>query len=190
MSVSVTFRQMSSTDALKSHATEKVGRISKFLNRPAEAHVVLSLEKYMHKADVTVQSEGLLMRGEDKSEDMYQSIDRAVEKIERQLRRYKDKLHRHHVKENERIKVKLSNVEQSTEATAEQVPADHPPPRVVKTRDIQIRPMSLDEAVMQMDLLHNDFLVFQNSTTMDINVVYRRKDNTLGLIEAQFARPH
>lgn len=190
MTVSVTFRQMGSSDALKSFTQEKVGRISKLLNRPSEAHVVLSLEKYMHKADVTVQSQGLLMRGEDKSEDMYQSIDRAVEKIERQLRRYKDKLHRHHVKEDARLKVRLSEVEQDAAAASEQVPETTEAARVVKTKEIQIRPMSVDDAIMQMDLLHNDFLVFQNNESRDVNVIYRRKDGSLGLIEATLPHAH
>lgn len=189
MAVSVTFRQMDATDALKSFATDKVDRINRMLNRPSETHVVLSLEKYMHKADVTVQSNGLLMRGEDKSEDMYQSIDRAVDKIERQLRRYKGKLRQHHVKEDAKLRVRLSSIEQPEEVrNASEVPEDHAPPTVIKTQEIQIRPMGVDEAIMQMDLLHNDFLVFQNSTSRDINVIYRRKDGTIGLIEATL--PH
>lgn len=184
MAVSVTFRQMEATDSLKSFAAEKVNRINKLLHKPSDAHVVLSLEKYMHKADVTVSANGLLMRGEDKSEDMYQSIDRAVEKIERQLRRYQGKLRSHKGAVDGKFKVRLNVLEQSPESAQPEVPETAPPPKVIRTQEFVAKPMSVDEAIMQMDLLHNDFLVFQNSQSHEINVIYRRKDGNIGLIEA------
>lgn len=185
MAVSVTFRQMEATEALKSHATDKVQRINKLIQKPTEAHVVLSLEKYMHKADVTVSANGLQMRGQDKSEDMYQSIDRAVEKIERQLRRYQGRLKNHKTSGDGKYKVRLNVLEhESASEPTKDVPAEAVPARVVRTKEFVARPMTTEEAIMQMDLLHNDFLVFQNSGTHEINVIYRRKDGNFGLIEA------
>lgn len=187
MPVAVTFRHMEPTNALKDFAAEKVGRINKMLSKPMEAHVVLSLEKYMHKADVTLSANGLLMRGEEKSEDMYQSIDRAVDKIERQLKRYQGKLRKHKAREEGKYKVRINVLEPDEAVRGHEVPEDHPPPKVIRTREFLARPMSVDEAIMQMDLLHSDFLVFQNSATQEINVLYRRKDANFGLIET--ARP-
>lgn len=184
MQVSVTFRHMEPTHALKSFAQEKVLRINKLFSKPTEAHVVLSLEKYMHKADITVSANGLLMRGEEKSEDMYQSIDRAIDKIERQLKRYQEKLKSHNAREDGKFKVRLNVLEHEAPAPAEVVPENHPAPKVVRTREFMAKPMQVDEAIMQMDLLHNDFLVFQNSATHEVNVLYRRKDGSFGLIEA------
>ncbi|MEW5854316.1 MAG: ribosome-associated translation inhibitor RaiA [Myxococcota bacterium] len=187
MQVSVTFRHMEPTGALKEFANEKVQRINKLFHKPAEAHVVLSLEKYMHKADVTVSANGLMMRGEEKSEDMYQSIDRAIEKIERQLKRYQGKVRNHKAREDGKFKVRLNVLEPDgpvAEANAEVPVESAPAPKVVRTREFVAKPMTVDEAIMQMDLLHNDFLVFQNSATHEINVIYRRKDGNLGLIEA------
>jgi putative sigma-54 modulation protein len=116
---------------------------------------------------------------------MYQSIDRAVDKIERQLRRYQGKLKKHKVHGESRFKVRLAVLEQSSEVgEVNEVPEDHPPPKVIKTQEFSAKPMTADEAIMQMDLLHNDFLVFQNSVTHEINVIYRRKDGNFGLIEA------
>lgn len=183
MPVSVTFRHMEATDSLKSFANDKVSRINKLFHKPTEAHVVLSLERHMHKADVTVNANGLLMRGEDKSEDMYASIDRAVEKIERQLRRYHGRINNHKARDDSRVKVRLKVLE-TDEVQEKPVEEEAKAPKVIKTQEFMAKPMNVDEAIMQMDLLHNDFLVFQNSQTHEINVVYRRKDGAFGLIEA------
>jgi len=176
---------MEATDSLKSFANDKVGRINKLFHKPTEAHVVLSLERHMHKADVTLNANGLLMRGEDKSEDMYASIDRAVEKIEKQLRRYHGRINNHKARDDSRVKVKLNVLEtheEQPETTT--APEEAATRKVIKTNEFMAKPMSVEEAIMQMDLLHNDFLVFQNSQTHEINVVYRRKDGAFGLIEA------
>ena len=183
MHVSVTFRQMEATPALKDFATDKVQKIVKFINKPTDAHVVLSLEKYMHKADISISTNGVQIRGAEKSEDMYASIDRAIEKIERQLKRYREKLKRHQPRASDApFRVRFNVIEGL--AGDEETPSDATPPRVVKTNEYLTSPMTLDEAVMQMDLLDSDLLVFQNVITNQINVIYRRKDETYGLIEA------
>lgn len=138
-------------------------------------------------ADISIHSGSFLLRGREKSEDMYASIDLAMDKIERQLKRYKEKLKGHHGRERvhhrhelvEQLKIRHQVFEATAEPTAE-VDAV----KVVKTNEFLTKPMSVDEAVMQMDLMNNGFLVFTNSTTMEMNVVYHRKDGTIGLIEA------
>src|SRR3712207_4561644 len=96
MQMNITFRQFGTSDSLKEYAREKVDRVNKLLDRAGEAHVVLSLERHLHHADITIHSGSWVLRGREKSEDMYASIDLAMDKIERQLRRYKEKLKNHH----------------------------------------------------------------------------------------------
>ena len=92
MQVTITFRGMESTESLKSYVKERIEHIEKYFDRAVEAHAVLSLERYLHHADITIQAGSYLLRGKVKSEDMYKSIDEAVDKIEKQLKRYKDKM--------------------------------------------------------------------------------------------------
>ncbi len=96
MQLNITFRQFGTSDALKEHARERVERVNRLLDRAGEAHVVLSLERHLHHADITLTSGSWVLRGCDKSDDMYTSIDLAMDKIERQLRRHKDKAKTHH----------------------------------------------------------------------------------------------
>ena len=188
MQVSVTFRHMDPTQALKEFAAEKVAKIQKYVHAPADAHVVLSVEKYMHKADITIKAHGMLMRGKEKSEDMYASIDRAMSKSERQVKRYKDRLAKHQAKQGQDAKVKLNILEAARGGSYQgPLPTDDGgntlPPEITEAKEVEARRMSVDEAIMQMDLLHNDFLVFVNDRTASVNVLYRRPEGNFGLIE-------
>jgi putative sigma-54 modulation protein len=181
MQTNITFRNLSATEALKSYAKEKLERVHKYLDQASEAHVVLAVERHLHHADITVHAGQFFLRGREASDDLYASIDLAMDKIERQLKRYKEKLKErraapHH---NEGIKVRHAVVE-----VADAV-VEH---RVVKSTELPAKPMSVDEAVMQMDLIERDFLIFQNAQSHDINVIYRRKDGNYGLIEAKSQR--
>lgn len=195
MQVSVTFRHMDPTQALKDFASEKVARIEKYIHTPMDANVVLSTERYMHKADITIKAHGFMMRGQEKSEDMYSSIDGAVDKIERQVRKYRKKITNHKPREGQRMKVRLNYMDAPAEAaedaetqpTADEINAA-PPPNIAKTQELDAHPLSINEAIIQMDLMHNDFLVFVNAETNEVNVLYRRQDQGLGLIETH-ARP-
>ncbi|MET0402978.1 MAG: ribosome-associated translation inhibitor RaiA [Cystobacter sp.] len=205
MQLNITFRQFGSSDALKEYAKEKVERVNKYLDRAGEAHVVLSLERHLHHADITIHSGAWVLRGKDKSEDMYASIDSAMDKIESQLRKYKEKIKNHHGRERVHHRQDLVNdfkvrhkvfelaedqavaQEATPEApriVAPSTPAlESPSHRIVRTSDITVRPMPVDEAVMQMNLLNQDFYVFQHATTHEVCVVYRRKDDgQFGLI--------
>jgi len=183
MQLSVTFRHMDATDALKSHAKERVDRIKKYFPDPIMAHVVLSTERgYQHVADVNIQlHNGLLIKGREITEDMYSSIDLVMDKIERQVVRYKEKLHNHKSKED------LSSLPISYRVIAE-AGADRPEQEtqrfhVVKQSKFAAKALSTQDAVMQMNMMHNNFLVFRNQETGQVNVVYKRDDGTYGLIE-------
>lgn len=200
MQLNITFRQFGASDSLKEYAREKVDRVNKYLDRAGEAHVVLSLERHLHHADITIHSGAWVLRGREKSEDMYASIDLAMDKIESQLRRYKEKLKHHHGRDRVHHRQELVNQmrvrhevfevpeqEPALDAHASQAQAAAPQstgPRIVRTQEFLVKPMSSEDAVMQMNLMGNDFLVFQNVQTNEMNVVYRRKDGQYGLIEA------
>jgi putative sigma-54 modulation protein len=174
---------MEPSDSLKEYATDKIMRLKKYINSPADVNVVLAKQKYRYLADIRVMSRGIMMRGEHNTEDMYSSIDLAVDKIERQARKYKDKIRDYEpVKLGEEIMVRHDILDQESMDEEEG-------PRVVRTSEFHAKPMSVDEAVMQMDLLNNDFLVFTNATTRDVNVIYRRSDGNVGLIEAKTRTP-
>jgi putative sigma-54 modulation protein len=123
--------------------------------------------------EITLQVNGLLMRGEEQTEDMYASIDGAVEKVERQVRKFKTKY--------------LNRVQgpKISELLPVQEEKNDDVPRIVRTKRFALKPMSTDEAVMQMELLGHSFFVFRNATTQEVNVVYRRKDGNYGLIEPE-----
>jgi putative sigma-54 modulation protein len=183
--MNITFRHLDPIESLKAYAQEKVERVNKYLDRATEANVVLSLERHLHHAEIRIQSGTWLLRGREKSEDMYASIDLAMDKIERQLKRYKEKLKGHHGRERVHHRQDLVDSMKVRHQVFQSVadPTDAAPV-VVKTNEFLAQPMSVDQAIMQMDLMNNDFLVFTNSTTMEMNVVYHRKDATIGLIEA------
>jgi putative sigma-54 modulation protein len=179
MQVNITFRHLDSTEALKVHARDKVEHIQRYIDRPSEAHVVLYVENLEHKADINLKAGPFLLRGRAKSGDMYASIDAAAEKIERQLKKHKEKLNSHKM-------VERTNGQRAVDVKHQVLDIQKAPSdRVVRSDTFQAKPMSLDEAVLQLDLLNSDFFVFQNAKDQTINVVYRRDDGNLGLIAAQ-----
>ena len=179
MQVNITFRHLESSEALKSHARDKVEHIQRYIDRPTEAHVVLHVENLQHHADINLKAGAFLLRGRAKTNDMYASIDQAAEKIERQLKKHKEKLKNH--KAPASVNGWKPVAVRHDVLAAERQPSD----RVVKSSTFQAKPMSLDEAILQLDLLESQFFVFQNAGDHAINVVYRRADGNLGLIQAR-----
>jgi len=165
---------MDSTSALKDYAEEKVSKVSKYLSRATNAHVILWVEKLEHKAEVLIDAGGIHCRGEAHSENMYKSIDEATDKIVRQVKRYQDNIHSHKHKGGADLAVSHHILEQ----------AEEKPSSIVESKQIQAKPMSVDDAIMQMDLIHNDFFIFQNIDSKQVNVIYRRDNGRFGLIEA------
>ena len=188
MNLSVTFRHMEATDAIKDYAREKLDKIKRYFPDPITAHVVLTTERgYQHLADVVITlHNGIVLKGKESTEDMYSSIDLVMAKIERQVRRYKEKIRIHKGDaELSDIPVAYSVVaasELEVEPEAEVAPAVRRP-NVVRTDEFPARPFTVEEAVMQMNLLGNTFFVFRNRLSGQVNVVYKRDDGDYGLIE-------
>lgn len=194
MQFSVTFRHMDATDALKAYAKERLEKIRKYFPDPIMIHVVMSTEKFHHTVDVQVQlHNGFKMAGTETTENMYSSIDLVSAKIERQVRRYKDKLRTHKVRELTPLPVTHSVIAEhdapgveagngSGEAgAATGKPADEL--ITIKRETVHAAPMSPSEAIMQLNLLDAAFLIFRNDQTGQISVVYKRDGGAYGLIE-------
>ena len=171
MNIIVTGRHLEVTPALKNYVEKKVKRFDRYLSNISEAIVTLGVEKYRHKAEVLLKVNGMLIQAEGITGDVYASIDEVAEKLERQIKKYKEKLVSHRKSEGKTV------------AASAEVPLPGEVGRIIKNKRFELKPMSPDEAVMQMELLDKDFFVFTNDTSGSINVIYRRKDGNFGLIE-------
>ncbi len=173
MQVTVIGRHMEATEALKQYATEKFSRLDKYLPKTVQVVVTLSVvKKVHHTAEAVIKSNGLLIQASEETEEMYSAIDLLIEKIERRVRRYKEKLvdHKHQTGKTE-------VVGRTAEAAEERIP------QIIKTKRFDLKPMLPEEAVMQMELLDKSFFIFANAGSGLVNVIYKRKDGNVGLIE-------
>lgn len=178
MQLSVTFRHLESSDALKHYVQERTSRLTKDIDRPLESQVTLSVQKFMQTADVVINADGIRIAGQESHEDMYAAIDLVMDKIERQVKKYKGKIRKHKPSQGKQITWRRDIYEQESFE-------DDREPVVVRTENYFVKPMSVDEAAMQMDLSQQEFLVFNNASTQTVNVLYRRKDGNYGLIVPQ-----
>jgi putative sigma-54 modulation protein len=170
-------RNVTVSDSLKDYALEKLAKLEKHLNDAARLELELQVEKNPsiaenQVAEATVWTKGPVLRARESSKDMRASIDLLVEKLERQASRYRDKRRR-------------GPGRGQAQVDSRPVIADSEEPRIVKTKQFPVKPMSPEEAVLQLELVGHDFFVFQNAETNDVNVVYRRRDGNYGLIEPQ-----
>lgn len=183
MHFSVTFRHMDATDPLKEYAVEKLHKIRKYFPDPIQAHVVLSAEKHLNHADVNITlHNGIGLKGRESTEDMFSSIDLVMAKIERQVRKYKERIRAHKPATGPGVHVRHQVVEATSVEAGDGAP-NAPATNVIKSSRFVAKAMSIDQAVMQMNLLGNEFLVFTNADSEELNVVYRRRDGNYGLIE-------
>lgn len=180
MNITTTFRHMEQSEALKTYAEEKLERVKKYIDGPISVQVYFTVEKIRHIAEIVINARGINTKASEATNDMYAAVDAVIDKIERQLRRYKERLKAHKPEEaGGRVLSKQIFQAESIETSNE--------PVVITTKTETAKPMLVDEAVMQMDLLHKDFLVFTDAVSGDISVIYRRKDGNFGLIAPQRA---
>jgi len=176
MHIQITAKNIDLTDAIRSYAEKKVTKLKKYFEQITEVSVLLEVQKTMHIVEVLITVNGVFFKGLEKSEDLYASIDLAVDKIEKQLVKYKEKLKNKKLIDKEFNEPLKLNVLDSDSI-------DNEEPVVIISKHIPVKPMDVEEAVMQMDLLNKEFFVFRNSISSDINVVYKRDDGNIGLIE-------
>ena len=165
------------TPALKETAIKKVGKLDKFFRRDVEAYITMSVEKNRHIVEVTIPFNGGVLRAEEENHDMYTSIDKVVDSLERQMRRNKTKIE----KKFHGGSLRLENFQFEDDDVDEEQEF-----KVVRTKRFAIKPMAVEDAILQMNLLGHQFFMFSNAETNEANVVYRRKDGNYGLIEPEF----
>ncbi|MGB9812196.1 MAG: ribosome hibernation-promoting factor, HPF/YfiA family [Thermovenabulum sp.] len=172
------------TPALRDYAEKKIGRLSRhfnYLNNDnIEAKVKMHVENGRHIVEVTLSAGDLLLRGEEENKDMYAAIDLVADKLDKQIEKYKTKLVRSLRKNVPKEAVVLEDLNKDVEKQ------DEENFKVVKTKRFPVKPMSIDEAILQMNLLGHSFFVFNNAETEEINVVYKRKDGNYGLIAPEY----
>ncbi|MCI9104365.1 MAG: ribosome-associated translation inhibitor RaiA [Lachnospiraceae bacterium] len=175
MRYTITGRNINVTPGIRRAVEEKIGKLDRYFNPDTEVIITLSVQKDKQKIEVTIPVKGNLIRAEESSDDMYTSIDLVEEVIERQLKKYKNKL----------IDKKQSALSFSDFFINEEA-VDEEEIQIVKTKRFGIKPMDPEEACVQMELLGHNFYVFLNAETEEVNVVYKRKGHSYGLIEPEF----
>ncbi len=181
MKITVTGRNVDVTPALKQYAEDKVGKFEKYLLKITEATVTFSIQKHFHKVDVLIRANGTVLQAEGVTEELYASIDEATSKLDKQVRRFKDKQSSHRKgdagkNKGEDLPTSTTPIEVGDEEVGEEA--------TIIRQDYETKPMPPDEAAMQLDLEDGmDFLVFTNSETGLFSVIYKRKDGNYGLME-------
>jgi len=188
MQVSMTGRHVELTDPLKQYVQEKLQHLKHSFDQVVDVHVVLSVEKFRQRCEITIQANRLNIHGSHETEDMYASIDGAVDKLNRQLKRYRAKMRKYQTTpENEAPAIQVSHRILATTSEEGELAADQEP-EVLEMEHMSAKPMSVDEAVMQLELSdQRPVFVFTNQETNRVNVLYRRGDGQLNWIEPESA---
>lgn len=164
------------TDALKERVNKKLGKLEKFFNPETEAHVTMSVQKNRHILEVTILSNGITLRAEVSGDDMYGCIDKAEDILERQIRKNKTRLEKR--LHTGSFRPEYFNMDVHVEEETDF--------QLVRTKKFAVKPMPVDEAILQMNLLGHEFFMFSNAQTNQVNVVYKRKNGGYGLIEPEY----
>ena len=166
------------TSALKDYTTKKLSKLEKHFDDVKEVQVFLSVENKVHKVEVTIPFNGIILRGEESTDDMYSSIDMVQEKLEKQIEKYRTKL----IRTNRGAGLRKGAKDERDRSNDKNDVGFN----LVRTKKFALKPMDEEEAIMQMNLLGHSFFMFYNATTNEVNVVYIRKDGNYGLIEPDF----
>jgi putative sigma-54 modulation protein len=178
MKISVTFRNIEGEEWFKNYVEEKLSKLKKYIERPVDVRVVLSVEKFRNVAEINMMDNGMNVNAKEEAKEMSLAIDEAVEKIERQLKKHREKMRIHKgagSKSGEEQFAKSSAVEGEDVSEA----------RIVETRKIILKPMSHDDAIMELEASRNVFIMFRDASTENVAVIYRRDDGNYILVEAK-----
>jgi len=175
MKISVTFRNTEGENWQKEYVEERLGKLKKYIDNPVDARVILSVEKFRNTAEINLSANGLNINSKEEEKDMHLAIDNAIEKIERQLKKRKEKIRGF---KNNQFRSEESDRESPGEE-GEELPES----KVVETRKIVLKPMSIDDAIMEMETTKNRFVIYRDSSLENVNVIYRRDDGKFALLE-------
>lgn len=183
MDINIRGENIAVTPSLQKYAEKRIGKLEKYFSEPlaTSARVNMRVHNTEQVVEVTIPIQGLLLRAEVGEEDMYTSIDQAVSKLERQIKKYKTKLYRKS-RQNDRQVREAAGATLTRTAEPE---TGEDAPEIVRRKSFVLKPMTVEEAILQMDMLGHSFFVFKNAESNIINVVYRRKDGRYGLIDQE-----
>jgi putative sigma-54 modulation protein len=174
MKISVTFRNGEGENWQKVYAEERILKLKRYLDMPAEAHIILSTEKFRSFAEINLSANGWNVNAKEEAKDMHLAIDRCIEKIEKQLKKQKEKVREHKPNSIRHADEKTGEGEEEEESTGS---------KIVETRRVVLKPMSLDEAVMEIEGSKTHFIIYRDSSSENVSLVYRRDDGNYALIE-------
>jgi ribosome hibernation promoting factor len=191
MQLEITGRHVEITPALREFAEEKLHKLERLLDEPLEIHVVLSIEKHRQMAEIQVKCRSAVFAGAEETADLYASIGEVVDKLEAQARRHKEKLRTRRVKHGPRSPEAAAEMEAEAAPRAPHVEPEGPPEIeargfLVRGRGYRVKPLSPEDAVLELESTNEDVLVFRDAETDRVNVVYRRKDGNFALVEPEF----
>lgn len=175
MKISVTFRNTEGENWQKEYVAERLDKLNKYIDNPVDARVILSIEKFRNTAEINLLANGLNINSKEEEKDMVLAIDNAIEKIERQLKKRKEK-----------IRGFKNNHARSGEPDSEppgEEGEELPEAKVVEIRKVVLEPMSIDDAVMEMETTKNRFVIYRDSSTENVNLIYRREDGKFTLLD-------
>jgi len=184
MKYNIRGQRLEVTDALREYVEKKLSRLERYFEAPpqSDVNVTLSVTKGHQAVEVTIPLPGALLRAEEKRDDMYASIDFVVDKLERQIRKHKTRINRNFREAGSARALFKEDYGSGVTTLARDEDEDM---ELVRTKRFNLKPMDVDEAILQMNLVGHNFYVFANNDTKEVNVVYRRNDGKYGLIEAQ-----
>ena len=175
MKIIITTKNFNASDALKETIEKKLGKLDKYFSDEVQANVMLSSEGSRDKIEATISNRGTIFRAEEAGNEIYDSIDRIIDKLSNQMSKFKTKLQRKHRDNKDVFFAELPEIDDVVEEV-----------NIVRTKKFQLEPMNAEEAIMQMELLGHNFFVFLNMETDSVNIVYRRKNNSYGLLETTY----
>lgn len=176
MRISITGRNIDIPDDIVEYAEDKIGKLEKYFSGIQSASVIISSQKSLRTCEVTIQASGKIIRAENKGSGFKESIDIVAEKLERQILRYKEKFESRK-KDHKTLEPDPLSVEEES----------YDEPKIVRVKEVPVKQMQYDEAIIQMELLSHDFFVFYNAESGNVNILYRRKDGDYGILEPKRA---
>ena len=186
MNIDITGRHIEVTPALREFTADKLKKLEKLMDGPLDAHVVLFIEKHRHVAEIQIKSRNAVISGQEETDDLYNSIREVADKLERQALKHKEKVH--HKKHRKGPKFGEAAAAMDAEALAEHEgeAADAAGPRIVRSQRYRVKPMTPEDAVLELEANGDDLIVFRDAGSYRMNVMYRLRDGNFGLIDPDF----
>jgi len=182
MQVTFTFRNTDVGEWIKDYTTKKLAKLDRYIDKPIDVHVILSVEKFRNVAEINVTAKGVNLNGKEEAKEMPQAVDNVIDKIERQVKKHKDKIRKH--KDNSSIQELINEEMINAEENVFEENAIDETSRLVETRKIVLKPMSIEDALLEIESTQSQFVVYRDISSENVSIVYRRDDGNYAMIEA------